>query len=1402
MNPTRIIISRTRLASCLSGVLIAVLTAVSARAQNTIVGDWSFANSLNPGWSLERTTTLTPAGIQIGTPGAGGGIIRHGAPKGLSFINSGVEMIFIGTATASNGDGVQYLSLDNSGYRCCFGLGAPTGPGNSVSDGAAWLNQNYNRTGGENLTRTTVTSSDIRLQGRHSMALVRFDDLTLHAYVDGVEIGSRTTDDTGGIQISSIGVGDNNFNGVTYFPLGTVVERLRAFTFPSGGFEQNQLLLGRANQPATPTGLTVSPGNRSVSLNWNTAPYASGYNVKRSLANGGPYAVIKTTKSRAYSDASLVNGTTYYYAVSATNSAGESANSAAASATPTAPPVPAAPTGVAITENNSQVSLKWNASTAAIGYKVMRSPTQGGPYAVIGNSAETAYTDTLVASETTYYYVITAGNVTGESAHSAQVSSRVLFPTWKHSASLFIITTPDGANLATSASEANFPVLVRLNADFFDFSQARSDGGDIRFATTDGNFLAHEIEQWDPSDGTAAIWLRIPLIQGNTKQEIKMRWGSSDALNTSSGSAVFNADNGFVSVLHLDDAMTDSAGSTVPVNAGTTAGAGVVGQGRHFVAGQGINCGIDLRNFPAGSNPHSTEAWFRDNATRNTLLGWGLSIPQGIVVMQVASPPRLNMNCWGGGNVAGGSTIALSQWYHVAHTYKSGEARLYVNGVLDNSSTGGSMNIPSPVQMFVGGFGRRYDFAGDLDEVRVSKVTRSADWIKLEYENQKPTQTLVGILAKPGEAFAVSPDRVKVDEGKSVTVSAQAGGAQKVFWTLKKDGVESVVAVDRFSYTLDAGRVTGDQSFTLQFKAVYANGVKTKDIPVTINDSIPDPLFTLKTPTQWNGRDTIEVVPAISNSDPMKDKGAGDLRYTWTVSGGAVIKEIAPGKLILKRSQYSGPLTVKVVIDNGGAACAGTASIMVTEPHEDVWAQRIPEKDEKPEAGQFYARDDKNEGTIYFNGTLSNAAESVFLKLYADDKLIKTEALRPTAENAYAFTVKIQAGLIKYKVEFGTKTGGTETQLQTVNNLVCGDAYLIDGQSNALALDTNEQSPNVTSEWIRGYGGPTGRDDDADRGGNGKRPNLWSCPAWRPYPGSSEYLGWWGMDLAKKLLESNKMPICIIQAAVGGTRIDEHKRNEANPVDLTTIYGRMLWRVRQARLTHGIRAVLWHQGEADQGSDGPDGGYGWETYQNYFLDMSAAWKQDMPNISHYYVFQIWPNGCSQGNGHGDMLREKQRTLSRLYSNLDVMSTLGIKPPGGCHYPLVGWSEFARLMQPLIERDFYGRKVPEPITAPDLKQAYYANGAKDSIILEFDQPVIWLDSLAGQFYLDDQKDRVAKGSVNGNVITLQLKAPATAGKVTYLKELNWNQNDLVFGKNGIAALTFCDVPITNGKELAR
>lgn len=969
------------------------------------------------------------------------------------------------------------------------------------------------------------------------------------------------------------------------------------------------------------------------------------------------------------------------------------------------------------------------------------------------------------------------------------------YSTWAHAGSVFVLTTPEGADLPAAASLEGFPVLVRLHRDFFNFAGARPNGEDLRFSTTAGVPLPHQIEAWDASNGTASIWVRVPLIRGNERQELRLHWGKPDATNVSSGTAVFNAANGYAGVWHMNDPVRDEVGTLESKDLGTTPTNGALGPARHFPGQKGIFCGDKITSLPSGTAPHSTEAWFRSEKPNSTLIAWGNEHAQGKVVMQYRSPPHINMDCYfSGGNVTGEGRLSPGEWTHVVHTFQPGEAKLYVNGKLDGTQIhkGSSMAIKSPARLWLGGWYNNYDFVGELDEVRLSTVARSADWVKLEYENQKPLQTLVGSVVARGSAFSVSAQKLTVLEGQRATVTAEAGGAQKVYWLLETGGEEAVVAVDQLSFAFDAGRVTGDQSATLTVKAVYANEVKTRAIPVTIKEDVPEPVITLHAPSTWDGRKTIEVVPQIANLAAMQAKGAGDLRFAWDVADIATTKEVAPGKLRLKRAQNSGRLNVTVTVDNGGSATTQSVVIVVKEPKRDPWIQRVPERDEKPQDGQFYARDDKNEGMLFYNGTLSNAADTVFLKLYADGKLVRVQTAKPGADRSYSFAMTLKPGLIKYRVEFGTKTGGAETVCHTVDDIVCGDAFLIDGQSNALATDTGEKSPAETNTWIRSYGRPAGNAKDAAG-------NLWCTPVWKAQKGEKAELGWWGMELAKRLVEGQKMPIFLLNAAAGGTRIDQHQRNEADPTDLATLYGRMLWRVQQAKLTHGIRGILWHQGENDQGANGPTGGYGWESYQSLFVEMSAAWKQDFPNVQHYYVFQIWPNSCAMGGseGSGDRLREKQRTLPRLYSNMSIMSTLGVRPPGGCHFPLVGWAEFARLIQPVIERDNYGKDPAAPVTAPNLRKAVQV--ANDAIALEFDQPVVWNDTLAGQFYLDGEKDKVASGGVAGNVLTLRLKQPSTAKQITYLKEVSWNQDTLLIGANGIAALTFCEVTILPGSK---
>jgi fibronectin type 3 domain-containing protein len=91
--------------------------------------------------------------------------------------------------------------------------------------------------------------------------------------------------------------------------------------------------------PPTPVGLVATAGNGSVALSWTASTGATSYSIYRGTTSGGEGTTsIATTTTNSYTNTGLTNGTTYYYKVSATNSAGTSAQSGEASATPTSSP--------------------------------------------------------------------------------------------------------------------------------------------------------------------------------------------------------------------------------------------------------------------------------------------------------------------------------------------------------------------------------------------------------------------------------------------------------------------------------------------------------------------------------------------------------------------------------------------------------------------------------------------------------------------------------------------------------------------------------------------------------------------------------------------------------------------------------------------------------------------------------------------------------------------------------------------------------------------------------------------------------------------------------------------------------------------------------------------------------
>src|SRR3954467_11597713 len=106
------------------------------------------------------------------------------------------------------------------------------------------------------------------------------------------------------------------------------------------------------------------------------------------------------------------------------------------------------------------------------------------------------------------------------------------------------------------------------------------------------------------------------------------------------------------------------------------------------------------------------------------------------------------------------------------------------------------------------------------------------------------------------------------------------------------------------------------------------------------------------------------------------------------------------------------------------------------------------------------------------------------------------------------------------------------------------------------------------------------------------------------------------------------------------------------------------------------------------------------------------------------------------NGKDNVLREKQRTLPSYFPKMGTMSTLGVKPPGGCHFPAAGYAEFARLLHPMMQYHLYHRHV-DSFHPPNLKRAFFTSPQRDELILEFDYNINWSDSLVSQFHLDGE-----------------------------------------------------------------
>jgi fibronectin type 3 domain-containing protein len=192
-----------------------------------------------------------------------------------------------------------------------------------------------------------------------------------------------------------------------------------------GDFSGIQLVTVSLAFAGGPQYFAATPGNGHVSLSWLPVSTAASYDVYRGTSAGGETLLASGISAPSYNDTSVINGTTYYYDVTAVDSSStQSPNSTELSATPLGPPP--APTWVSVTAGTpAQVDLIWNPSPSAAGYYLLRG-TASGSYTVtnfFSGINNTNYIDTSVLSGTTYYYVVYGTNISGAGPFSVQMSA-------------------------------------------------------------------------------------------------------------------------------------------------------------------------------------------------------------------------------------------------------------------------------------------------------------------------------------------------------------------------------------------------------------------------------------------------------------------------------------------------------------------------------------------------------------------------------------------------------------------------------------------------------------------------------------------------------------------------------------------------------------------------------------------------------------------------------------------------------------------------------------------------------------------------------------------------------------------------------------------------------------------
>ncbi len=420
---------------------------------------------------------------------------------------------------------------------------------------------------------------------------------------------------------------------------------------------------------------------------------------------------------------------------------------------------------------------------------------------------------------------------------------------------------------------------------------------------------------------------------------------------------------------------------------------------------------------------------------------------------------------------------------------------------------------------------------------------------------------------------------------------------------------------------------------------------------------------------------------------------------------------------------------------------------------------------ELPQDFQLYPRDDKNQAIVPISGQIEVGNWS-----YMSVVVYRNKQLYSYAKNYFVydntgkkgtFSLKpiIKAELAEYDFKIYASQAGKDSILTFERkNVVAGDAYLVYGQSNGRAW---EEIYDYKNEYCRTFGYGSFQ--------NGYTWGLSNEGYTGGFDGEQFIVGEWGIHFQKNILENYGIPSCIINASTSGANIKTlSDRNENNPADINTHYGRLIYLAQKSGIINNIKGFFYWQAETDA-VQMPS------LWKSGFDKMYSYWTKDLPAVKKIYTFQIPLFGAGEYNDEVGVLRDYLRQLGSLYPKITTYAPIGITGWNGWHFDLAGYKQIANELSKIVGKDFYSEQ--KTLISPNIQKTYYSKANRSEITLAFEngQQMIYPKdtivanigggfgtySLKDFFYLNGVWQKVASGRAEGNKIILTLKQPADA-----------------------------------------